>query len=63
MEEEQRIECKFLPNYNRRVLVSAKCACGVRFDPPKGDAVAREKFFRDQYDEHRKARYARPNLG
>jgi hypothetical protein len=60
MSEETKPSCKFMPNYNQRVLISAKCACGVKFTPPQDPKLSNESHFRDQYDKHRSERYARP---
>jgi hypothetical protein len=59
MTEAEKPPCKFIPNYNQRVLISAKCACGTKFPSPQ-DQKSNDAHYRDLYDKHRAERYARP---
>ncbi len=60
MTEAEKPPCKFIPNYKERVLISAKCACGVKFPPATPPPQSNETYYRDLYDKHRAERYARP---
>jgi hypothetical protein len=57
MTEVEKPQCKFLPNYHQRVLMSAKCACGAKFAPPEDPKNSNDTYFRDLYDKHRAERY------
>jgi hypothetical protein len=50
--KQDKTACSFLVEYEEGIAVSASCACGVTFTPPKDIDSASEEYFFEQYKKH-----------